>query len=246
MLKHYVIGDVHGEYETLLALVAKLPSDAKVVFVGDLVDKGLQSKEVISFIRENGYASVKGNHESSVIEAGKRIISYLNHKGSYEAIMEKWTHNRLGTFLSYGLVKQMEDGYLKFIDDKKAIEAFLYDATWMENLPLYLELDVKHSSGKKVVVSHSNISKIWDIRHDKSQQDFFKYSVQWTRDHKTVEGTDIFNIYGHTPQKYGLTIEKEYVCVDTGCCYHERKEYGRLTAYCVETGEFFEVSRKSA
>ena len=44
MQKHYIIGDVHGEYQTLLALVEKLPKDAKLIFVGDLIDRGLQSR----------------------------------------------------------------------------------------------------------------------------------------------------------------------------------------------------------
>jgi len=239
MSNHYIIGDVHGEYKTLLALVEQLPKDAKLVFVGDLVDKGLQSKEVIAFIRENNHLSVKGNHESSVIEAGKRIMNYLNHEGSYADIMDIWTKNRLGTFLSYGMVEQMEDGYLRFINDEVAIEKFLFDSVWMENLPYYLELDAKHSSGKQVVVSHSNISKIWHMRDDLSQKEFFEYSVQWTRDSETLADTGIFNIYGHTPQKYALAIEKDYVCVDTGCCYAEREEYGLLTAYCVESREVF-------
>jgi len=44
MPKHYIIGDVHGEYQTFLALVEKLPKDAKLVFAGDLIDRGSQSK----------------------------------------------------------------------------------------------------------------------------------------------------------------------------------------------------------
>ena len=242
MQNHYIIGDVHGEYKTLLALVDKLPKDAKLVFVGDLVDKGLQSKEVISFIRKHNYLSVKGNHESSVIEVGKRIISYLNNKGSYANIMKIWTKNRLGTFLSYGLVEEMADGYLRFIDDEKAMAKFLDDSDWMDSLPYYLELDIEHSSGKQVVVSHSNISKIWNIRHDVLQRELFEYEVQWTRDNETLDDTGIFNIYGHTPQKYGLTVKKDYVCVDTGCCYYDMEEYGRLSAYCLESGELFEIA----
>jgi len=31
MSKHYVIGDIHGEYQTLLALVAKLPKEANLI-----------------------------------------------------------------------------------------------------------------------------------------------------------------------------------------------------------------------
>ena len=38
----YIIGDVHGHYQTLLSLVAKLPQDAKLIFVGDLIDRGSQ------------------------------------------------------------------------------------------------------------------------------------------------------------------------------------------------------------
>ena len=36
----YIIGDVHGCYDTLMALIAKLPEDAEIVFVGDLIDRG--------------------------------------------------------------------------------------------------------------------------------------------------------------------------------------------------------------
>ena len=237
--KHYIIGDVHGEYKTLLSLVDKLPKDAKLIFVGDLVDKGLQTKEVISFVRENSHLSVKGNHESSVIKVGKRVVSYLEGKGSYESIMDIWTKNRLGTFISYGLVEKMPDGYLRFINDKKAIQKFLDDSEWMERLPLYLELDILHKSAKKVVVSHSNISQVWSMRHVVSQKDFFEYEVQWTREKETLSNTNIFNVYGHTPQKYSARIEEDYVCIDTGCCYYDREEYGKLSAYCVETGEVF-------
>lgn len=41
----YIISDVHGCYKTLLALIDKLPNkkDSKIVFVGDLVDRGANS-----------------------------------------------------------------------------------------------------------------------------------------------------------------------------------------------------------
>ena len=64
MGKHYVIGDVHGEYDVLLALVKKLPANAKLIFVGDLVNRGLQSRDVIRFVRKNAFAVVQGNHET--------------------------------------------------------------------------------------------------------------------------------------------------------------------------------------
>jgi hypothetical protein len=32
----YLIGDVHGCYDTLIALIAQLPENAKIIFCGDL------------------------------------------------------------------------------------------------------------------------------------------------------------------------------------------------------------------
>jgi len=41
----FVIGDVHGMYHTLLALLNKLPANADIVFVGDLIDRGRYSAD---------------------------------------------------------------------------------------------------------------------------------------------------------------------------------------------------------
>lgn len=59
----YIIGDVHGCYKTLLSLIKKLPKNAKLCFVGDLCDRGKNSKEVIAFVKSNNYDCVLGNHE---------------------------------------------------------------------------------------------------------------------------------------------------------------------------------------
>lgn len=36
----YIIGDVHGCYDTLIALIKKLPEKAEIIFLGDLIDRG--------------------------------------------------------------------------------------------------------------------------------------------------------------------------------------------------------------
>ncbi len=78
-MKHYVIGDVHGEFDTLMALVAKLSKDAKLIFVGDLIDRGAKSKEVIEFVRQNNHLCVLGNHEELMLTYGESFIkSYPN------------------------------------------------------------------------------------------------------------------------------------------------------------------------
>ena len=59
----YIIGDVHGEFDSLRLLTDKLPKDSKLIFVGDLVDRGKKSKEVVEFVKSNNYLCVLGNHD---------------------------------------------------------------------------------------------------------------------------------------------------------------------------------------
>ena len=171
MPKHYIIGDIHGEYQTLLALVGKLTKDAKLIFVGDLIDRGSQSREVIKFIRENNHRSVLGNHEALFAKFGLEFIDYFEGNREYHQINQRWHKSgRFETFLSYGVIETTKDGEFNIIGDKKKRDILKNDIEWMQKNPLYIELDVQHSSGKKVVISHSNISKVWNIRHNKKKK----------------------------------------------------------------------------
>jgi serine/threonine protein phosphatase 1 len=76
------IGDIHGDLEGLERVFSRLPKLEKadtIVFVGDYVDRGPRSAQVIQFVRdlqERGPAKVialRGNHEDAwlrVIERG--------------------------------------------------------------------------------------------------------------------------------------------------------------------------------
>ncbi len=68
MSKHIIIGDVHGMFNELWKLFRLLVRpDDKVVFVGDLIDKGPDSARVVQFVREmsrtHDITLVEGNHE---------------------------------------------------------------------------------------------------------------------------------------------------------------------------------------
>ena len=103
-MKHCIVGDVHGEYRALLNLVAKTPSGSQLVFVGDLVDRGSQSAQVIKFIRKHRLASVRGNHEEMMIEYGSSFIYAVENNQPIEQ-ENKWLQNGgKETLLSYGLV----------------------------------------------------------------------------------------------------------------------------------------------
>lgn len=92
MQQHYVIGDVHGEYQALLTLVKKLPKDAKLIFVGDLIDRGVQSREVVKFVRKKNHQIVMGNHEVFMIHYGGKVVESLLDDIEVE-IDEGWIEN---------------------------------------------------------------------------------------------------------------------------------------------------------
>src|SRR5262249_28752546 len=74
----FVVGDIHGDLGALDRLLERLPApDARdtLVFLGDYVDRGPDSRGVIERVRElssNGPARVvalRGNHEDKWIES---------------------------------------------------------------------------------------------------------------------------------------------------------------------------------
>ena len=74
---HYVVGDVHGHYRTLLTLVGQLPAGAALIFVGDLIDRGRESAETVRFVREGGHQCVMGNHEAMMVEYGQALCDAI-------------------------------------------------------------------------------------------------------------------------------------------------------------------------
>ncbi|XP_072029306.1 bis(5'-nucleosyl)-tetraphosphatase PrpE [asymmetrical]-like [Amphiura filiformis] len=63
----FVIGDVHGCYDELVALLEKAGvrnnPNVIIIFVGDLINKGPKNKEVLRLVRDIGALSVRGNHD---------------------------------------------------------------------------------------------------------------------------------------------------------------------------------------
>ncbi|MDX6484294.1 MAG: hypothetical protein QOE95_2065 [Gaiellaceae bacterium] len=74
MSRTVVVGDIHGCYEELLALVecVGLGESDRLVSVGDLVTKGEKSREVLElFIGDARFSSVIGNHDRALLEYWK-------------------------------------------------------------------------------------------------------------------------------------------------------------------------------
>ncbi|CAN5197779.1 metallophosphoesterase family protein [soil metagenome] len=79
----YAIGDIHGRIDLLNLLLAKMEAhsqslppcqDVHVIILGDMIDRGPHSAEVVSLIRKyqrgsSSLIALKGNHEDLLLQA---------------------------------------------------------------------------------------------------------------------------------------------------------------------------------
>lgn len=70
----FAIGDVHGRLDLLELAVAEIDTvgrDKRVILLGDYVDRGPDSADVINFLMklDNSYTCLMGNHEELMLDA---------------------------------------------------------------------------------------------------------------------------------------------------------------------------------
>jgi bis(5'-nucleosyl)-tetraphosphatase (symmetrical) len=132
MSKIYAIGDVQGCAPSLKALVKKLPLQSKMIFLGDLVNRGPDSLETLRYLKclqEAGQAEcILGNHDLHLlaIDAGLRktrgldtVDSILKAPDLAELIY--WLRHR-PMALSNGKVLTVHAGVLPQWDLQETIE----------------------------------------------------------------------------------------------------------------------------
>ena len=211
----YIIGDVHGCYKTLVALIDKLPNkkDSNICFVGDLVDKGNFSKDVVEFVKSNNYPCVLGNHEVMLIDNATEILATnkINKKSSF------WI-NKCGG-------KETLESY----DNKELLKDHI---SYLKSLPLYLKYkDLKTTDKRYLVVSHSHILKSWEHReypNDSKEYKTFENECLYSR-YKSFDNKQIFNVFGHTPIQEPQ-INEFKANIDLGCFLKNENESGKLCA----------------
>jgi serine/threonine protein phosphatase 1 len=113
MADYIAIGDIHGCSSLLDALLAALPADGTLVFLGDYIDRGPDAKGVIERLMALRHTRecifLMGNHEDMALEAMER--------GWREAAF--WHRNGGGlTLESYN--GPPPDAHLEFMEDCRA------------------------------------------------------------------------------------------------------------------------------
>ncbi len=130
----WVIGDVHGFSVTLRQLVKQLnPSENdRIVLLGDLIDRGPDSFDVVRFAREDPRIfCVKGNHEAMMI--ANFTLDKIDDPDQDAAA---WFHNGgRETVASYfrAFPEEAQEGALRWM--------LREDRDWMSSLPAHIVLD---------------------------------------------------------------------------------------------------------
>ena len=199
----YIIGDVHGCFNTLLELIKQFPNKEKsqICFVGDVIDRGLFSCDVVELIMQNGYKMVMGNHERRLLS---NKFEFLNNKVPFD---RSWFFGNGG-----------EATYRSYLG--QSVEFKQRHVDFLESRPVYLEFkDYKTQNGEHLVISHSAVGNMWELRNDKyASEEFKRHLLSGRGDEMQVSG--IFNVYGHTPVRE-VKFYKNSADIDTGCVFNE-------------------------
>lgn len=138
----YIIGDLHGQIYQLEQALEWIHADggdaAEIVFLGDLVDRGPDSKGVVTTLLDGQLSGkpwhvIKGNHDrmfTRFVRSGQvddpRILSGVG-----------WLHKRLGgieTLASYGVSEAGERPVDEVMEEaQNAVPA--HHLEWLEALP---------------------------------------------------------------------------------------------------------------
>lgn len=227
----YAIGDIHGRLDLLEHLLAAIrkdaegrpPANTKVILLGDLIDRGPDSAELVERAMQYSRATdrfvvLKGNHEVTMVEA-------VN--GDFEAA-KAWLQMGGGaTLLSWGVAQEMIDtGELPWI--MKAARERIPEAVlaWMDALPLH------HRVGDLFFV-HAGIRPGVPIAEQKDKD------LLWITDEFLSCETPhpVFVIHGHSANENGPELQSNRIGVDTGAY-----RTSRLTAVGLEGAQAWTIS----
>lgn len=211
----YIVGDIHGCYRTMVNLIDKIELHAKannivdpeLVFVGDYIDRGPNSRMVLIQVRDMvnkelmyGFSKVTalmGNHEDLLVE------SYSN-----KYAQETWMMN--------GGVAALES----FNDTGKSLTDFMLDNNsnivrmvgvelynWVRELPRYYEIG-------SVAIAHAGIDDAFELAENHDPE-----ALIWSRRlRKHAHNHYRFTVHGHTPMDEPF-INENVAYIDTGAVF---------------------------
>ncbi|MBL8994756.1 MAG: metallophosphoesterase [Spirochaetia bacterium] len=95
MSRTIFVGDVHGCYDELMLLIGKIKPEKsdRLIFVGDLINKGPRPGDVVDFVAENGFSCLMGNHEDHYVRLHQNHPRYIALRKSLSDFCHQWILN---------------------------------------------------------------------------------------------------------------------------------------------------------
>lgn len=214
--RRIVIGDVHGHYDGLMILLEAIAPEAndQVYFLGDLIDRGAQSAEVVNFVQQSSYQCLLGNHE-------QMLLNVLTKRSGYEQMHQAWLYNG-----GYATINSYKEATVP----QEHIE-------WMLNLPTYLDLGdvwlVHAGVDPKIELAQQTAEQLCWVRNE-----FLSIPQPYFVDKLIIIGHSItFTLPGVTPGK--LAQGQGWLDIDTGA-YHPKS--GWLTGLDITNNLVYQVN----
>ncbi|MBB96068.1 MAG: hypothetical protein CML68_15935 [Rhodobacteraceae bacterium] len=226
----YAIGDVHGRYDLLRDLVLRVVEDhqrrasdgrySRIVFMGDYIDRGPQSREVLALLMAlkdepacPPVICLKGNHEAALLgfiddpERGRRWLRF----------------GGIQTLESYGLTAPGSDAEGAELEET----ALALRAAMGAQKDFLRDLPVAWRTGS-LIFAHAGVDP-----RDPGGED--EEALLWGRSRFLKKGrVDGYQVvHGHYDAAEPV-VTPGRICVDTGAYYS-----GRLTALRLDGGHAF-------
>lgn len=207
-MRAYAIGDIHGCARLLDLMHERIQEDAKdapadkhVVYLGDYIDRGHDSKGVVERVMKRvppGFAPhyVKGNHDAA-------LLDFLEDPETYRA----WrSFGAADTLLSYGVRPPIYDSDEQRVAARDALRHALPE----DHLAFFHALELKVTLGDYVFV-HAG------IRPGVSLEGQSEEDLLWIRDEflSSTQPHEKVVVHGHTPLS-GPVRTSNRISVDTG------------------------------
>ncbi len=212
------IGDIHGCCRTAEALLEKLESfpDRKLIFIGDYIDRGPCSREVVDLMldleKSRDCVFLRGNHEQMLLDALEQ-----EDRGHYMI----WMNNGgMQTLHSYE-ISSKQPGVSEIPSD---------------HLDFYRRTQFYYTTEEYFFV-HAGLSPERLIA-ESIEDPSCRHQFLWSRDHLNVLEPvwEKKVVFGHTVRPEPIR-RPEMIGIDTGCVY-DGPGYGRLTAVVLPEEQF--------
>jgi bis(5'-nucleosyl)-tetraphosphatase (symmetrical) len=239
MHRTLAIGDVHGcreELSDLLKVVSYRPGDDRLVFVGDLVDRGPDPAGVVRVVRQlardGDVRAVVGNHEEKLLRWFRRCAEEA--AGGKKNMMSRPDPTRLAEWESITPEERAWLASLPVVDH--VTEGWAAVHAGFEGVPMAAQKPDKmvrvrwlKPDGKMAPYIKGSLKQPPGSVH---------WSERWTGPHSVVYGHAVHSLTDVRCDRPAPGIE--VWGIDTGCVFG-----GRLTALCLETRETFQVDARA-